>query len=75
MEMIVTNDSSISSPVFNVECGPPAVAKCCDCPRDFFRLLFTNELVDTIVENTKVYAAQKGYSVTFGHEEILAYLA
>lgn len=69
-----TNDSSISSPVFNVESGPSAEAKCCDCPGDFFRLLFTDELVDTIVENTKVYAAQKGYSVSFGREEILAYL-
>ena len=60
--------------VFNVESGPSAEAKCCDCPGDFFRLLFTDELVDTIVENTKVYAAQKGYSVSFGREEILAYL-
>ena len=52
------NDSSISSPpVFNVESGPSAEAKCCDCPGDFFRLLFTDELVDTIVKNTKVHAA------------------
>ena len=35
------NDSSILSPVFNVESGPSAEAKCCDCPGDFFRLLFT----------------------------------
>ena len=69
------NDSSISSPpVFNVESRPSAEAKCCDCPGDFFRLLFTDELVDTIVENTKVYATQKGYSVSFDREEILAYL-
>lgn len=60
--------------MFNVESGPSAEAKYCDCPGDFFRLFFTDELVDTIVKNTKVYVAQKGYSVSFGREEILAYL-
>ena len=48
-------------PPFDEEAGPTPAAKSSDTPIDFFKLLFTDNLVDVIVEETNVYISQKGY--------------
>lgn len=42
--------------------------------KEFFQLLFTDELLESIVENTNLYASQKGYNIHFSVEDIQAYL-
>ena len=69
-----SDDPSISSPpIFSQQCGP-SEAHNCDEPDDFFRLLFTDELVSSIVDNTNLYASQKGFNITFSREDILSYI-
>lgn len=69
------NDSSLSSPpVFDENSGPAAYALTWSAPDEFFRLLFPENLVELIVDNTKLYAAQQGFPITFTKNDILGFL-
>ena len=58
-----------SPPVFcDDDIGPSAKAQVCDTPSEFFDLMFTDELVDVIVEHAKLYATQKGFQLDFTRE-------
>ena len=71
-----TEDSSISSPPpdFDEDCGPTSLVKNCDKPMEFFSQFFDDNLVDLIVNQTNVYAAQRSFDVNFTREDILGYL-
>ena len=43
-------------------------------PEEFFRLLFPDDLVDIIVDNTNLYASQKGVPIVFTKEYILGFI-
>ena len=54
-----SGDSTQSAPLpFDAQdSGPSTDAEQCSSPEEFFQLLFTNELLQSIVENTNLYAA------------------
>ena len=69
------NDSSSSTPPnFDEDTGPSAEAFTCDTPEEFFRLLFPDDLVELIVDNTNLYASQKGVPIVFTKEDILGFI-
>ena len=69
------NDSSSSTPPnFDEVTGPSTEAFACETPEEFFRLLFPGELVEHIVENTNLYASQKGVPIVFTKDDILGFI-
>ena len=69
------DDSSMSSPPdFDANHGPSDRAQAPSTPVGFFQLLFTEDLVDLIVQHTNRYALQKGFHFTVSREDILAYI-
>ena len=69
------DDSTQSAPPpFDEEAGPTSLTKDSEIPIDFLKLIFTDELIDTIVIETNAYATQKGYNIMLSREDILGYL-
>ena len=69
------DDLSMSSPPdFDANHGPSDRAQAPSTPVGFFQLLFTEDLVDLIVQHTNRYALQKGVHFTVSREDILAYI-
>lgn len=69
------DDSTVSAPPpFNEPFGPSLEAQACEEPEEFFSLLFPDELIQLIIDNTILYADQNGVPISFSFDDIRAYI-
>ena len=61
-------------PPFSFPVGPTARTKRAKTPLDVFQLFFTVALLQTIVEQTRIFAYRNGIDFNFQYEELLAYI-
>ena len=61
-------------PPFDYSAGPSARTKELSSPFEIFQLMFTTEIAEAIVQQSKRFASQKGVTLNFCTEELLAFI-
>ena len=54
--------------------GPSPQTKIAKTPLEIFQLFFTNVFLDSIVQQTKLFASQKGKDLEFCVEDLMAFM-
>ena len=75
LSSVQNQPSPLELPNFSYPSGPSTRTKDLDSPVSIFQLFFTTEISETIVQQTKRFASQKGVTLQLCVEELLAFIA